>query len=80
MLHLQSYYFQVQNNFRMNLTPSQILIGAVLLGGIAHVMVFFNGLWNANLWVTAALTVIIPVVIYKYMQKPRKRKRVIESL
>jgi hypothetical protein len=51
----------------------------VLLGGVAHVMIFQDGYWNNFMWISAALSVIVPVIIYKYLkinnQKNSKRRK-----
>ena len=49
-------------------------MGAVLLGGIAHVMIFMNGYWSDILWMSIIITVGVPIAIYKYLQ-PGKKKR-----
>ena len=59
----------------MTFTTPQILQGIALLGSIAHVMIYFNGFWNDALWLSAMLVVAIPIVIYKYLPKPKKMKR-----
>ena len=59
----------------MDFNPKNILIFAVLLGGVAHVMLFQDGYWNNFMWISAALTVIIPVMVYKYL-KINQRKNV----
>jgi len=52
-------------------------MGAVLLGGIVHVMIFMNGFWSDILWMSVILTVGVPIAIYKYLQ-PAKKKRSIK--
>jgi hypothetical protein len=51
----------------------------MLLGGVAHVMIFQDGYWNNFMWISAALSVIVPVIIYKYLkiykQKNSKRRK-----
>jgi DMSO/TMAO reductase YedYZ heme-binding membrane subunit len=63
----------------MDFNPKNILVFAVLLGGIAHVMIFQDGYWNNFMWISAALCVIIPVTIYKYLKinqhKNARRRR-----
>ena len=59
----------------MTLTTPDILKGIVLLGCVAHVMIYFNGLWNDALWMSAMLVVAIPVVIYKFLSMNPKKKR-----
>jgi len=53
---------------------SDILIGAVLLGGIAHFMIFMNGYWNEVLWMSVILNVVVPITIYKYLKTGKKKK------
>jgi hypothetical protein len=50
-------------------------MGAILLGGIAHLMIFQNGYWNDALWISAILTVGVPIAIYKYLQTGKRKKR-----
>jgi len=59
----------------MTINTAQMLKGIVLLGCIAHVMIYFNGFWNDALWMSAMLVVAVPIVIYKYVSKPKKMKR-----
>ena len=59
----------------MSLNLSNILMGAVLLGGISHVMIFMNGYWNDALWLTVILTVGTPIIVYKYLNLGKKKKR-----
>ena len=56
---------------------SNVLIGAVLLGSIAHLMIFMNGYWSDVLWMSAILNVGIPVAIYKYLKMGKKKRRAI---
>ena len=50
-------------------------MGAVLLGGIAHVMIFMNGYWNDALWLSVIFTVGNPIIIYKFLNIGKKKKR-----
>ena len=63
----------------MDFNPKNILMFGVLLGGVAHVMIFQDGYWNNFMWISAALSVIVPVIIYKYLkinnQKNSKRRK-----
>ena len=59
----------------MTLKTSDLLIGAILLGGIAHVMIFINGYWNDILWLSVILTVGIPIATHKYLKTGEKKKR-----
>jgi len=54
---------------------SDLLIGAVLLGGIAHLMIFINGYWSDVLWMSVILNVVIPITIYKYLKMDKKMNR-----
>jgi len=54
---------------------SDLLIGTVLLGGIAHLMILMNGYWDDVLWLSVILTVSVPIVIHKYLKKDKKYKR-----
>ena len=56
---------------------SNVLIGAVLLGSVAHLMIFMNGYWSDVLGMSIILNVGIPVVIYKYLKMGKKKRRVI---
>ena len=63
----------------MDSNPKNILIFAILLGGVAHIMLFQDGYWNNFMWISAALCVVTPIVVYKYLkisQKKTKRKAV----
>jgi len=60
----------------LDLKTSNLLTGAVLLGGVAHVMIFMNGYWNDVLWLSVILTVGVPVAIHKYLKIGKKKKRV----
>ncbi len=62
--------------FGLNLKISDLLVGAVLLGCIAHVMIFMNGYWNDMLWMSVIITVGVPVAISKYLKTVTKRKQV----
>ncbi len=56
---------------------SNVLIGAVLLGSVAHLMIFMNGYWSDVLGMSIILNVGIPVVIYKYLKMGKKKRRAI---
>ena len=53
---------------------SDFLIGAVFLGGIAHLMIFMNGHWNVVLWMSVILNVGVPIAMYKYLKTGKKKK------
>ncbi len=59
----------------MALKTSDILIGSVLLGGIAHLMIFMNGYWNDMLWLSVILNVVVPIGIHKYLKMGKKKTR-----
>lgn len=59
----------------MELTTSNILTGIVLLGVIAHVMIFMNGFWNDAFFLSVILVVAIPAVVSKYLKTGKKSKR-----
>ena len=54
---------------------SDLLIGVVFLGGIAHLMIFQNGYWSDVLWLSVVLNVGIPIVIYKYLKISAQKKQ-----
>jgi len=56
---------------------ADVLIGAVLLGGIAHLMIFTNGYWNEVLWMSVILNVGVPITIYKYLKMGKKKRQTI---
>lgn len=58
----------------MDLKPTNILVFAVLLAGAAHVMLFQNGVWSDLMWLTAIVSVGIPLALYKNMKAHEKRK------
>ena len=49
----------------MDFTASNALIGISLIGGAAHVMLYMNGFWNNEFWITAIGVVLIPLLIKK---------------
>ncbi len=60
---------------KMKSQSSNILKGAVLLGCIAHIMIFMNGYWNNLFWMTAILSVGIPIAIHKFSSTGKLAKR-----
>ena len=54
---------------------SDLLIGVVFLGGIAHLMIFMNGHWNVILSMSVILNVGVPIAIYKYVKMGKKKKQ-----
>jgi endogenous inhibitor of DNA gyrase (YacG/DUF329 family) len=64
----------------MEITPSNALIGISLIGGIAHLMVYMNGLWSNPFWITAIGIVLIPLIIKKQrILKKKNRFRIANS-
>lgn len=59
----------------MNLKTSNFLVGVMLIGSIAHLMLFMNHYWNDIFWMTAILTVCLPLVIKVHLQKEKQRKK-----
>lgn len=59
----------------MNYNPKNIIIFAILLGVVAHVMLFQDGYWQNFMWISASLTVIIPVLAYKYMKISKQKRK-----
>lgn len=55
----------------LDLTTSDALIGISLIGGIAHMMLYMNGLWNSVFWITAIGVVLIPLLIKKQLRGRR---------
>jgi len=60
--------------FELVFKTSNVLIGTIFLGIIAHLMLFQNGYWNDAFWMSAILTVGVPLTIYKYLKMGKKRK------
>jgi hypothetical protein len=58
----------------MKITALNALIFAMLLGGIAHLMLFQNGYWNDAMWMTSIMSVGIPAILYNNMKKQQSRK------
>ena len=68
---------------RLDFKPSNIMAFVVLLSAAAHVMIFQDGLWQDVMWLTAMVSVGIPLVMYRYMKtketkKARRRERYAE--
>ena len=64
----------------LDLSAKNVLIFAALLGSIAHIMLFHDGLWHPFMWFSAALSVAIPFILYEYLKvralkNKRKRKQ-----
>ncbi len=60
----------------MYLKPSNILIFALLIGGVGHVMIIQNGYWNYAMWISVILSVIIPKVVYRYLKIDEQKKKI----
>ena len=58
----------------MDLKPSNILAFIAVLGVAAHVMIFQDGLWQDMMWLTAMVSIGIPLVFYRYMKDKENRK------
>jgi hypothetical protein len=54
---------------------SDLLIATLFFGGIAHLMIFMNGYWNENLWLSVILNVVFPLAIYEYLNIGKKKKQ-----
>ena len=52
----------------MNLTASNALAGISLIGGAAHVMLYMDGFWINEFWITAIGVVLIPLLIKKQLR------------
>ena len=61
--------------FGLAFKPSNVVIGALLLGGIAHLMIFQNGYWSDILWMSVILNVGVPIAVYKCLKMGKKRKK-----
>ena len=59
----------------MNSQTSNVLKGAVLIGCIAHIMIFMNGYWSDLFWMTAILCVGIPIAIHKFSNTGKRTRR-----
>ena len=59
----------------MDVTKSNILTGIVLLGAIAHVMIYMNGYWNSIFWMTGIMVIAIPIAIKKLMGTGRRTRK-----
>ena len=59
---------------RLDLKPSNILAFVVLLSAAAHVMIFQDGLWQDVMWLSAIVSVGIPLVLYRYMKIKESKK------
>ena len=64
----------------MNITAPNILIFAMLLGGVAHLMIFQNGYWSEAMWMTSIMSVAIPAILYREMKNPKRRRRRAEKI
>ena len=55
-------------SIRLDFTASNALTGISLIGGAAHVMLYMNGFWNNEFWITAIGVVLIPLLIKKQLR------------
>jgi len=60
---------------RLDFKPSNILAFVVLLSAAAHVMIFQDGLWQDVMWLSAIVSVGIPLVLYRYMKIKESKKQ-----
>jgi len=59
----------------VDFNPKNIIIFAILLGGVAHVMLFQDGYWHDFMWISASLTIIVPVLAYRYMKISKQKRK-----
>ena len=59
----------------MDITRSNVLTGIVLLGAIAHLMIYMNGYWNSVFWMTAIMVIAVPIAVQKLMGKGRRTRK-----
>jgi len=69
--------------FRMDFKPSNIMAFVVLLSAAAHVMIFQDGMWQDVMWLTAMMSIGIPLAMYRYFKiketkKARRREKYAE--
>ena len=58
----------------MDFSSKNISIFTLLLGGIAHIMLFQDGYWNNYMWITAAMCIIMPLFLYKIFNNSKRIK------
>ena len=63
------------NHAILEITPANIFTMVILLGSVAHLMIFMNGYWNDLLWFSAIITLGIPILIQKYLNSVKRQKR-----
>ena len=63
------------NHIILEITPSNVFTMVILLGSVAHLMIFMNGYWNDLFWFSAIITLGIPVLIQKYVNSAKKQKQ-----
>jgi len=63
----------------MYLKPSNVLIFALLIGGVGHVMIIQNGNWNDAMWISIVLSLFIPIAVYRYLKINEQKKKVRRS-
>ena len=47
----------------------------MLIGGIAHLMIFENGYWSDMMWMTSIMSVGIPAILYRNAKNPKRNRR-----
>jgi len=72
----QGYYRFLHLFNIMYLKPSNVLIFALLIGGVAHVMIIQDGYWNDAMWISIVLSVTIPIALYRYLKISEQKKKV----
>jgi len=74
------YLITIGNYFEMNITTTNVLIFAMLIGGIAHLMIYQNGYWNDMMWMTSIMSVGIPAILYRNAKNPKRNRRRVEKI
>ena len=67
----------------MDFKPSNIMAFVALLSAAAHLMIFQDGMWQDMMWLTAMMSIGIPLAMYRYMKiketkKARRREKYAE--
>ncbi len=75
----QGYYRFLHPLNIMYLKPSNVLIFALLIGGVGHVMIIQNGYWNDAMWISIVLSVAVPIAVYRYLKISGQKKKVRQS-
>ena len=58
----------------MEYDPKKVLTFVLLIAGVIHVILFQNGFWNNLMWISAALSIIVPIFAYRKLTRSRKWK------